>query len=200
MRKKSPPELEFVSWEEFHELSFELAKKLANEQTEFDTLVSISRGGHVVSRILSDFLKLPIFNVSIASYKDLRQDRVKLTQGLGKYFSGDKVLLVDEIVDSGKTLGRATRYLKRLGVSEIYSVALLVKPHAELKPDLFSRETSKWAVFPYEVRETIESLLPYWDRAGWTEEQIIDNLAAGGFDKSQVEWVLAAFKNAKNSA
>src|SRR3989338_809824 len=99
------PELEFVSWQRFHQDSFELAKLLSEKK--FDTIVSVSRGGHVLSRVLSDFLSLPIFNVSMKSYKGLENQEVALTQKLGQYLGGQRILLVDEIVDTCNTLARA---------------------------------------------------------------------------------------------
>lgn len=67
--------LHFISWENFHTSSFELAKKIQDSGEKFDTIVAISRGGLVLARILSDFLKLGIYNIAIESYLDIDQKK-----------------------------------------------------------------------------------------------------------------------------
>lgn len=176
MPKRILPQLEFISWQRFHHDSFELAQLLAKRK--FDTIVSLSRGGHVLSRILSDFLLLPIFNVSVQ------------TQKLGRYLTGQRVLLVDEIVDTGKTLAAAQRYIQRLRTKEVFSVALYVKPQAKPVPDLFHNTSDKWVVFPYEVHETIQTLLPLWQKAKKPLADLRQRLLEGGIRTAYVDFYL----------
>lgn len=181
------PELEFVSWKQFHELCFELARKIKADGNSFDTLISISRGGHVISRILSDFLMLPIFNVSIQSYEALQQKELKINQKLGMFLDKQNILLVDEIVDSGRSLQRAYNYLRKIRVNEITTVSLHTKPHAVIQPDYYSAETTKWVVYPYEVRETINSLKPIWENAQLPLTDLRQKLIKGGFPEIFVD-------------
>ena len=182
------PELEFVSWQRFHQDSFELAKLLSSKR--FETIVSVSRGGHVLSRVLSDFLSLPIFNVSMKAYKDFDHQEVSLTQKLGQYLANQRVLLVDEIVDTGNTLARALKYIQRLRTREVFSVALYCKPSARPRPNLFHNATKKWVVFPYEVHETIKTLLPMWEKAGKPVEHLRQKLIEGGIKSTYVDFFL----------
>jgi len=155
---KEFPSLEFITWQQFHHLCFVLSKQLELEPS-FDTIVSISRGGHVISRILSDFLKLNVLNVTIQSYKDInKRQETKITQKIGLSLKNKHILLIDEIVDTGLTLKKALNYLKRLGPSRVTSTALHVKPRTTIYPDFYATTTEKWVVYPYEVRETIESI------------------------------------------
>lgn len=186
------PELEYISWQEFHQLSFELAQKIQSQQPGLDQIVSIARGGHVLARILSDFLNLPIFSVSIQSYTDIQQQHeIKMTQELAPELIQEHILLVDEVIDSGKTLVRALDYLHDLGAETITSVALHVKPHAIAQPDYFSAETSKWLVYPYEVRETIQSLKPIWHRVGFSTEEMLAELTKLGLPEHFIRQYLA---------
>ncbi len=204
MAKDNLPQLDFISWQQFHHDSFELAKLL--HAREFDLIISVSRGGHVLSRILSDFLQLPIFNVSVQSYTAIGvQGNLKMTQKLGRFLAGQRVLLVDEIVDSGKTLAHARKYLHRLRAKDVYSVALYVKPQAKPRPDLFHHITEKWVVFPYEVHETIQSLIPLWQKAAKPISDLKQKLIEGGIRSIYVDFFLseklaAADKKSKNKA
>ncbi len=183
------PELKFVTWKEFEDLCFELAVKLNEGGEKFDNIVSISRGGHVISRLLSDLLDVAIFNVSIQSYEAMQQRELKLTQKLGQYLSDQRILLVDEIVDSGLTLGRAKEYLKRLRATEVVSVALHVKPRAIERPDYFARETNAWVIYPYEIRETYVSLGQIWQKNGKTAENLKEEMVKEGFDREKLEYL-----------
>jgi len=180
------PELKFVTWPELHQMGFELATRLREMRPETCTILSVARGGHVLARLLSDFLNLPIYSFSIQSYQDLQQHELKITQELSGDFKGKNVLLVDEIIDSGKTLVRALDYLNPFEIRSVTSVSLHVKPGAILKSDFYVEETDAWVVYPYEVRETIEALQPIWSAAGETPESLREVLAAGGMPS---EWV-----------
>jgi len=183
------PDLLFVSWEEFYELSFELAQKIKNSGKKFDIIVSISRGGHVISRILSDLLGLQIFNVSIQSYEAMEQKRLTMLQKLNVFLDEQNILLVDEIVDTGLSLERAVSYLQRIRAKHVTSVVLHVKPHAQVRPDVFVVETAKWVVYPYEIRETWESLNIIGRKTGFSEEEVMQALIKGGMKERYLEWV-----------
>ncbi|MCC5842911.1 MAG: hypothetical protein JJU05_01540 [Verrucomicrobia bacterium] len=183
---KKLPELKFVTWTELHHMGFELANRLRGLQPASCTILSVARGGHVLARLLSDFLELPIYSFSIQSYQDLQQHELRITQELSGDFKGRNVLLVDEIIDSGRTLVRALDYLNTFEVARVTSVSLHVKPEAILKSDFYVEETDKWVVYPYEVRETIEALAPIWSAAGASKKDLEDTLVEGGVPP---EWV-----------
>ncbi len=183
----SLPQLQFVNWEEFHDMGFDLAGQLKTLRPHSCTIISVARGGHALARLLSDFLKLPIYSVSIQSYEDLRQHELRITQELNVDLKGRNVLLVDEIIDSGKTLVRALDYLHDFETGSITSVSLHVKPEAIRKSDFFCEETEKWVVYPYEVRETIEALHPIWTAAGLSSEHLRTHLLKGGLKPAWVD-------------
>jgi len=184
------PPLHFIGWDEFHHMGFELSKRLNETCPDAETIISVARGGHVLARLLSDFLKLPIFSVSIQSYQDLQQHELHITQELNVDLMGHHVLLIDEIVDSGKTLVRAMDYLQDFQPSKVTSVAMHVKPEAIARPDYYVAETDKWVVYPYEVRETIEALGPIWEKAGAGRADLEAKLLAGGIRQDWVETLL----------
>jgi hypothetical protein len=86
---------------------------------------------------------------------------------------GKKVLLVDDIADTGESLLTAMEHLKERGAKSIFVVTLVKKPHSKVVPDLYVKETSAWVVFPWEVRETIKSLKDKKEieKAGISEEE-----------------------------
>lgn len=185
------PELEFVSWDDLHWMGFELAQQIGSFRDDLDQIVSIARGGHVLSRILSDFLDLPIFSVSIQSYTAMQQHEIKVTQEIAPELIQNHVLLVDEIVDTGKTIDRAIPYLKDLGASKVTSVALHVKPQATTFPDFYIAETDKWVIYPYEVRETVETLVAKWKESGMTQDSILNEFKILGMNEVFMKYYLS---------
>lgn len=189
MKKNNLPKLKYVSWSEFHQLGFELADQLEDYPESFDFIVSIARGGHTISRILSDFLKLPIYSFSIQSYTAIEtQGELEITEEMSIDLQGKSILLVDEVIDSGKTLVRALDYLNEFEPSKITSVAMHIKPKTIAKPDFYVEETSDWIIYPYEIRESIESLMPVWEAAGKTKQDLLEELTnIGKIEKKFVE-------------
>ncbi|MGA0333608.1 MAG: phosphoribosyltransferase [Kiritimatiellia bacterium] len=186
------PELLFVNWDEFHQMGFELSRKLKKLRPESCTIISVARGGHALARLLSDFLKLPIFSVSIQSYQDLQQHELHITQELNVDLRNKNILLVDEIIDSGKTLVRALEYLEDFDTRSVTSVSLHVKPEAIMKSDFYCEETTKWVVYPYEVRETIEALQPIWRKSGAGDAALRKALLDGGIPALWVDEFMQA--------
>ncbi len=158
----------FISWEKQHRMCFELTEKISKdtdkpEGLSLQKIVAISRGGLVVARILSDFLKLPIYNIAIESYEDVGKSKTPvITQDLGSAdIAGKNILLVDEICDTGKTFECAVEYL--IGIFRgkslrMKTACLVLKSHSSFIPDYFCEKIDKWVIFPYEVRETVEQL------------------------------------------
>lgn len=152
-------EFEYLDWEQVQDLSFNLASTIQASKKKTDCIVAISRGGLIVARILSDFLALPIFNISIDSYLDIGQNKQpRLTQGINFSLEKKNVLLVDEICDSGKTFFFGKQYLGFFQPAKIATATLILKTHSEFKPDFHAAIIDKWVIFPYEQRETYEEL------------------------------------------
>lgn len=158
-------DLHFISWSDFHVSAFSLAQKIQKDNENFDIIIAISRGGLVLARILSDFLNLPIYNIAIESYTDINKHKEpQVTQEIESVDLHDKkILLVDEICDSGKTFERGVLYLKSVMADrdlalQLKTACLILKSHSSFCPDFYEKVIDKWVVFPYEIRETVEGL------------------------------------------
>jgi len=124
-------------------------------------LVGISRGGLVPVRILSD--KMGINNIGVMGigfYKSVGQTSKfpQITQELSKDVVGKKVLVVDDVADTGRSLVVAKEYLGRKGAAEVKIATLHYKPASQLKPDYFMDTTTKWVVYPWEQYEVEREL------------------------------------------
>ncbi len=155
------PEFLFLSFEQFSVYCFDLVMKLQPhfEGRKIDYLISVQRGGAVMSKILSDALKVPIGTVVVSSYQDLQQVKQPfISQEISIDIQGKNVVILDEICDSGDTLKLVVEYLQQSKPASLTTAVLVVKPKASFRPEFFAMETDKWVVFPGELRETAEAL------------------------------------------
>lgn len=150
-----------------------LSKKIKAGGNSVDLIVAVARGGLTIAQLLTDFLALPITSFTVSSYRDLQQQKnPEITFKIGNKLHDKKILLVDDISDTGKTFVRGIAYLKELGAKEILTASLLIKPKTNYLPDYYVRNTDRWVIFPYEIRETTEILLAKFRQEGLSEEAI----------------------------
>ena len=178
-----------LTWKEFHQDVFALAKKVEESQQKFDRIVCIDRGGAVVARFLSDFLNLKISGLVMVAYKEIgKSSQPKIVENLVADIKDEKILLVDEIIDSGSSFEVAIEYLKKLQPREIKTLAPYIKPISRFKPDFWQVETSKWVVFPYEVRETIRDVSKILKEQKKTPMEIKEQILKFGFNDEQLSY------------
>lgn len=144
------------------EKALEMIKKLAKKiDYKPHYLIGIARGGLIPLRFLSDMLHNPnIAVLRIEFYKKIGEthDSPKITQDIGIDIKEKKVLLVDDVADSGRSLAVAKEHLYKKGASEVRCATLHYKPSSVVKPEYFVEKTEKWIVYPWEVEETKKEL------------------------------------------
>ena len=160
----------YVSWSTLHQDIYKLTDKIKKTGNEFDLIVAMARGGLSVAQMLSDLIDLPIASFTIKSYKDLKQKETPVvTFKLGNKLHGKKILLADDVSDSGKTFIRGIEYLKELGAENIKTASVFIKPATKYVPDYYEKSVSDWIIFPYEMRETIAVLI----KKGLSKKQLL---------------------------
>ena len=145
------------SWEEASDaLRGTLTSQVREGGFRPDSIIAISRGGLVPARILSDSLNVPLLytiRISFYSKVGIRKETPEVTQPLDVDVGGQKLLVVDDISDSGKSLVLANEYLSRFGPREIKTATIHFKPGSVFRPDFFCEETHSWVVYPWETEE-----------------------------------------------
>ncbi|MEK6981838.1 MAG: phosphoribosyltransferase [Candidatus Micrarchaeota archaeon] len=145
------------SWKKITELCSDVADRVVESNFSPDLLIGISRGGLVPVRLLSDYLGVKnVAIIRIEFYTKVGETKTnpEITQPLSVDVSGKKVLIVDDIADSGNSLLTAKNYLKEKGASEIKTATLHYKSSSLIKPDYYSEGTTAWVVYPWEKEET----------------------------------------------
>lgn len=147
----------YLSWEEIEGLVFHLADVLPRD---FDALLVITRGGMVPGGLLSE--KLDIRNVLVAAVQFYTGVGETLDQPIFFQFPADpilygkRVLVVDDIWDSGRTAVAVKERVRDAGGRPVVAV-LQYKPRRsrfpQERPDFYAEETDDWIVYPWEFDE-----------------------------------------------
>lgn len=195
-KQPQPDKHEVPSWEEIYRLCLEVAEKIKRSGFKPDVLVAISRGGWIPGRILSDLLENPnIATIKVEHYVDIYQTMQKpqITQPLPIDVTGKKVLLIDDIADSGKSLKLVKEHLLESGVKEVKICALYCKPWSVVVPDFYARETDAWIWFPHELFETAKKMVAKLKKEGKNRREIEEKLVEIGLKpdlvKKFLEWM-----------
>ncbi len=153
----------YVPWGKALRMCYMLAAKILKSNEYFDTIVTVSRGGLIPARIVSD----------VIGVDDLYTIRSKLWGIGGKLYDepllesyeriplrGRSVLVVDEVVDTGATLSKVLRLVRDLGASKVRTAVLHYKLTSSVRPDYYVEEIREWVwiFYPWSFSETLYSL------------------------------------------
>jgi hypoxanthine phosphoribosyltransferase len=155
-------EFEVPTWNKIYAMLLSQAEKIRKSGFKPNIIVGITRGGWIPARVLSDLLEIPDFaTVRVEFYLGVAETRNEpaLTQGVSAGVSGKKALVVDDVADTGKSLQLAKEHLLRQGATEVRIATLYYKPFSVAKPDYFEKETRRWVVFPWEMKETVRKIV-----------------------------------------
>ena len=142
-----------VSWDQFHRDARALSWRLA-EAGPFRAILCITRGGLVPAAIIARELELRyIDTICIASYHEYSaQGQLKVIKGVSDEVVGPDggrgVLVLDDLVDTGKTV-KLTREL----LPNAHFAAVYAKPQGRPQIDTFVTEVSQdtWIYFPWDL-------------------------------------------------
>nr|WP_315195060.1 phosphoribosyltransferase [uncultured Aquabacterium sp.] len=153
----------YVSWEEYHQLIERLALKVHESGWAFDQILCLARGGLRPGDILSRVFDKPLGIMSTSSYRDeggTLQGRLDMAQyiTMPKGQLAGRVLLVDDLADSGVTLRAVVDRLRAMpAIEELRSAVIWVKGVSSYTPDYHVDvlPTSPWIHQPFEEYDSL---------------------------------------------
>jgi xanthine phosphoribosyltransferase len=151
-----------VSWDQFHRDARALAWRLSS-QGPFDAIVCVTRGGLVPAAIVSRELNVRVIDtLCVSSYRaptpggeevQSRQGEIEILKNICRELreraeDAEKVLIVDDLVDTGKTARIVREILPRAHFATVYA-----KPMGRPMVDTFVTEVSQdtWIYFPWDL-------------------------------------------------
>ena len=156
----------YIDWAEYNTKIEDLAFKIHKDGYEFNQIVCIAKGGLRVGDVLARIFDVPLAVMSVESYhgdgvKD-EQGQIVFGNSLAKTTPnlGNKVLLVDDLADSGTTLEKCVKWLQHYEgffIDELRTATIWVKGVSSYTPTYYVDylEDSPWIHQPFEKYEEI---------------------------------------------
>ncbi|MGD8564962.1 MAG: phosphoribosyltransferase [Candidatus Bathyarchaeota archaeon] len=151
-------EFEAPSWNQVYDLILNLSRKIRTSRFCPEVIVGVSRGGWLPARVLTDLLEISNLDfVRTEFYQGVggAKEEPVLTQSISIGVANRKVLIVDDIIDTGESLKVVREHIMEKVASEARIATVFYKPWSIIVPDYFGKKTTRWVVFPWEVKETI---------------------------------------------
>ncbi|MFA7668780.1 MAG: phosphoribosyltransferase [Burkholderiaceae bacterium] len=166
----------WVSWDQYHKLIERLALIVHESGWKFDKILCLARGGVRVGDVLSRIYDVPLGILATSSYREAAgtvQGQLDIAQfiTITRGTLDGKVLLVDDMVDTGLTFTRVRDHLVRQcpGIEELRTAVLWWKGHSHATPDYYVEQlpTNPWIHQPFEDYDSIRPhQLESWLRKG----------------------------------
>ena len=141
----------YVSWDEMHRDTRALSWRLLDMHNEraFSGIIAVTRGGMVPAAIIARELEIRVVDTrSGASYGEQAQGKLQILKSARDVGDGDGWLIVDDLVDTGKT-ARAIRDM----MPAAHFATVYAKPEGRPLVDTFVTEVSQdtWIYFPWDL-------------------------------------------------
>jgi len=151
-----------ISWEQIHRDSRALAwrlEKMAPQGTNWNAVVAVTRGGMVPAMVVARELDLRVVEtISVKSYDHQVQSQAEILKHPAEAYvgDGDGILIVDDLVDTGKTFQAIRSKYPKAHYAAVYA-----KPLGKESLDTFITEVSQdtWIFFPWDM--ALQYVAPY---------------------------------------
>lgn len=183
MNQESFP-CDLVTWNQFYDLARALSQQIKSSGWCPELVVAIGRGGYVPARVVCDFLIFDLLTSMKVEHWGIaarRRDQAMVRFPLAVDVTGQRVLIVDDVTDTGDTLSTAVGYVESMGPAEIRTAVLQHKTSSAFLPDYYAEKIVvwRWIIYPWAVHEDLvgfaERVLSGEDRP-MSADQIIADL------------------------
>lgn len=149
----------WVSWDDYHRAIQRLALQVHESGWSFDSVLCLARGGLRPGDIFSRIFDVPLAILSASSYRE-EAGKVQGQLDIAKHVSMSrgslegKVLLIDDLVDSGVTLQKVVQNLSVQfpAVTEVKTAVIWYKACSVVAPDFYVEylASNPWIHQPFE--------------------------------------------------
>lgn len=174
---------ELISWKRTVGLSRKLAMQIRQSGYRPDIIIAIGRGGYVPARLLADYLDMMnLTSIKVEHYiaGAHRQALASVKYPLAVDVSQMKVLVVDDVSDSGDTFTVALQYInERATPREIRTAVLHHKTVSAFVPDYYAARVVKWRwlIYPWAQVEDISGFVAELAPCPCTPQAIAEQLS-----------------------
>lgn len=143
---------ELITWVEIQRLAGRLAQAIQRANYQPDIVVAIARGGYIPARLICDLLDIHhLASLQVIHYTaGIQQVKTpRLTGHLSVNVKGCKVLIIDDLTETGDTLRIALDHVRSLDPADVKIATLHHKTVSPIEPDFYARKIVKWRWLGY---------------------------------------------------
>jgi hypoxanthine phosphoribosyltransferase len=166
---------ELITWEHFYKLARKLSLAMYKASFQPEIIVAISRGGCIPARVICDYLD--VFNldvIKIEHYHGVHKEKTAMLRyPLSADVTGKRVLLIDDVSDTGDSFDVAIQHLIESGEpAELKTAALHHKTVSSYMPDYYAEIVHqwRWIIYPWAIMEDLRSILESMETPASTTE------------------------------
>ncbi len=155
-----------TNWDYIYNLCRNISREVKSSGYEPDVIIALARGGWFAGRVLCDFLGLDdLSSLKVEHYIgavaiDTGEPYIRYPLS-DNVIKGKKVLIVDDIVDTGESMISAKTYVESRNPSEVRTASLQYLGSSKIDPDYVGERLEDWAwiVYPWNFMEDMISIL-----------------------------------------
>lgn len=135
----------YYGWEQVEGMTQDILRQIRDEK--FDAVVGLTRGGLTPAVLVSQYLDIPMHTLKVSLRDHQEKESLKVLDKL----SGQRVLVIDDINDTGATIN----YIKEHWIGNLTYAVLINNEASDADVDYSSININKmeddvWIVFPWE--------------------------------------------------
>jgi len=164
------------SWDQLDELTLQVARQIKESGVKFDLIIALAKGAWPMSRSFFDYTGIKeLASLGVKFYRGInkRLDKPEIYQQIPTTIKGKKILIFDDVADTGESLSFTQEYLLKEGASEVKTATLFIKPWSTFMPDFYGADSDAWIIFPFEKREMRDLLGKSWEKQGADQTEIL---------------------------
>ena len=157
-----------VDWDYAYDLCRDVSEEMKDAGFKPDVIIGVARGGWYLARVLCDlFLLKDLFSLKVehwgvtATITGEAELKYGLDDAAIKKLRGRKVLIADDVADTGDSLKLVTEYAKSLGAKDVKTATMHHKTSSSFIPDFYGELVKewKWVIYPWSIHEDVMDLV-----------------------------------------
>jgi hypoxanthine phosphoribosyltransferase len=143
---------EYISWSRFYRLCGTLYRRIEAAGFRPETILAIERGGYPIARVLADYFDvMDLIGLKVEHYRGPdKLPQAVIPYPLGADLGGKRVLVVDDVSDSGDTFNAVLPHILERGEPTVLRTAVLHhKQTSSYRPDFHAQRVIRWRWITY---------------------------------------------------
>lgn len=182
-----------VTFKNVYQMTRDTAQLIKASEYLPTTVVGLARGGWIPARLMCDFIGITdLISLKVEHWVEtgMTKDEATIKYPLTINLSGKRLLVVDDITDTGKSLITAVDYLSQFQPDDVRVATMQYIPGSTYRPDYFCEEVKEWTwfIYPWNWVEDTSTLIVRLMNTRMNEEWSSEEISNGLTDNFEITW------------